>query len=312
VTDLGGALNLAAPATVYIIQTAIGQTVDELPDQFKRTATDAIELTKERVKFQEDHGKSFAQVQFACSVLNAYGPHLAINFARGYMEAAQTPCFPASTGFGVTGPSPAQADQPATPKAELESDLAGALFFDLIAYYRFYEMLFTNIHSFSCALIPRPVCRQGSRNSGNAAIGRRDFGAIIVEQIVLAPIDITFVVLVIICGALGAMLRITAEMYKPELFGKDFGQWKKTTPLYYFIIGVMCSLIVYILAKTVFASLADTTYVAKSGNMSPFVIAFLAIVSGLLCEEAFQRIVSAGRAALARSTGDQKDQKEDK
>ena len=25
------------------------------------------------------------------AVLNAYGPHLAINFARGYMEAAQTP-----------------------------------------------------------------------------------------------------------------------------------------------------------------------------------------------------------------------------
>jgi hypothetical protein len=79
--------------------------------------------------------------------------------------------------------------------------------------------------------------------------------------------------------------------------------------VYYFIIGIMCSLIVYIIAKTVFAGLADTTYAAKSGNMSPFVIAFMAIVSGLLCEEAFQQIIRAGKSALARSTGaDKEDQ----
>src|SRR5206468_1235495 len=142
----------------------------------------------------------------------------------------------------------------------------------------------------------------------SAAAGR-EFGAKVVEQIVSAPIDITFVALVIICGALGAMLRITAETYKPELFGKEVDEQKKTSRVYYFIVGVMCSLIVYILAKTVFAGLADSTNVSKSGNMSPFVTAFLAVVSGLLCDEAFQRIVSAGRAALARSTGDQTDDK---
>lgn len=313
VTELGGALNMAAPATIDMIERHIGP-VDKLPAPLKTTATDAIELTKERVRFHEEHGKRFTRVRVACFVIGTYGPHLAISFARGYMEAAQGQCFPVLIGFGspTAGSAAAQPAAPqAAPKTELENDLAGALFFDLIAYYRFYEMLFTDIHRFSCNLIPRSSCAfaSGGELADEASSPHRDFGADFVEQIVIAPIDITFVTLVIICGALGAMLRITGEMYKPELFGKDTLDWKKTTPLYYFVIGIMCALIVYILAKTVFAGLADTTYVAKSGNMSPFVIAFLAIVSGLLCEEAFQRIIGAGRAALARSTGEPKSDK---
>jgi hypothetical protein len=65
----------------------------------------------------------------------------------------------------------------------------------------------------------------------------------------------------------------------------------------------MCSLIVYILARTAFAGLADSSYGTKSGNLSPFVVAFLAIVSGVLCEEAFQQIMLAGRAMLSRTSG---------
>ena len=203
----------------------------------------------------------------------------------------------------IADPSPANTrPQPGQSKSPLQDDLAGALFFDLIAYYRFYEILFTGLHHSFCGVFGSFLCSYSRTSEGTLAIDN-DFGAALVEQIVIAPIDISFVLLVIICGALGAMLRITAQRYKPEMFGPVTSDSTKWIPLYDFVIGVMCSLIVHILAKTVFAGLADTAYVAKSGNMSPFVIAFLAVVSGLLCEEAFQQIVSAGKAALARSTG---------
>jgi hypothetical protein len=304
VTGLGGALNQAAPATIYIIQMYLGQPFDQLADQFKTTAADAIKLTTERVDFQKEHGNSFARVQLACSKIGAYGSNFATDFAKGYLAGAMELCFRAGTGTAPTGRAEST---PATPKTDLESDLSGALFFDLVAYYRFYEILFTDIHRDICNIVGKLFCRSGAPGgyADSAVPAQRDFGSGVVEQIVIAPIEITFVMLVIICGALGAMLRITAEVYKPELFGKQVEERKKTSRVYYFIIGIMCSLIVYILAKTVFSGLGDTASAGKSGNMSPFVTAFLAVVSGLLCEEAFQRIISAGRAALAHSTGGQ-------
>jgi hypothetical protein len=98
------------------------------------------------------------------------------------------------------------------------------------------------------------------------------------------------------------MLRLTAEAYNPALFGKDRADQRQSSLLYYFVIGIMCALIIYILAKTAFAGITETAYLAKSGTLSPFVVAFLAVVSGLICEEAFQQIISAGKALLARTS----------
>lgn len=150
----------------------------------------------------------------------------------------------------------------------LEADLAWSLFFDLISYYRFYEHV---------------------------------IGPPLTELVVSSPVDISFIVLVIICGALGSMLRITAERYHPQLFGNNSSMKERRPPVYYFLIGVMCSLIIYILAKSAFAGITEATYAAKSANLSPFVTAFLAVVSGLLCEEAFNQIITSGKSVLARS-----------
>jgi hypothetical protein len=333
-TLLFTALYLAEPAENLDITLALGQAFDELPEPIKSRAKMAIELTNERVKYNEQYRYKLDQLASACELLTSYYDRFAINFARGYLDLPRDKCklvdarlgrakLVAISGSPDSSATPGSAAPgPGTPPAapnydSATNDLTGALIFDLVAYYRFYEALFNHIHQFSCALYNRnrPICKltRPDGSAGNAAASRRDFGAEaaasrrdfgaeVVEQIVIAPIDITFVALVIICGALGAMLRITAEMYKPELFGKEVEGQKRTSSVYYFIVGVMCSLIVYILAKTAFAGLADSSFVAKSGNMSPFVTAFLAIVSGLLSDEAFQRIVTAGRATLAQST----------
>jgi len=119
---------------------------------------------------------------------------------------------------------------------------------------------------------------------------------------VIAPIDISFILLVILCGGLGAMLRIVAESYDPKLFGKTH-EAPRAKIVYSFVLGVMCALIVYILARTVYTGLGESNYSSKSGNLSPFVTAFLAIISGLICEEAFQQIIVAGKALLAKTAG---------
>jgi hypothetical protein len=98
------------------------------------------------------------------------------------------------------------------------------------------------------------------------------------------------------------MLRLSVLKYNPQLFGRQLAKVKRS-PAYYFAIGIMCALITYILAKTAFAGLTEASYSTKAGSLSPFVAAFLAIISGLMCEEALRQIMKAGGALLARSGG---------
>ena len=309
--QVGGLLMSGMPSRDYfyrVVESFIGTRTSELPKEKKSIVDDAVSHVSLRQEFTQKNGKDLSQVHYACvsvlmilgSVTPDYAEKSSImnSFSSDYVRAARVRCLtqygqgvavmsasggtaPAAgqltqasmaskaaeqiSGTGITAPN---ASTSSDKKQPLESDISWALVYDLIAYYRFYEKFFAT-HT---------------------------------ELLVLAPIDISFVFLVIFCGALGAMLRITAEIYNPKLFGKEHAEL--THPLiYYFVTGIMCSLIVYILARTAFAGLADSSYATKSGNLSPFVIAFLAIISGVLCEEAFQQIMLAGRALLSRTGG---------
>jgi hypothetical protein len=309
--QVGGLLMSGMPNRDYfyrVVESFIGTRPSELPTEKKSIVDDAVSHVSLRQEFTQKNGKDLSQVHYACvsvlmilgSVTPDYGEKSSImnSFSSDYVRAARVRCLtqygqgvavmsatggstPAAgqltqasmaskaaeqiSGTGITAPN---ASTSADKKQPLESDISWALVYDLIAYYRFYEKFFKT-HT---------------------------------ELIVLAPIDISFVFLVIFCGALGAMLRITAEIYNPKLFDKEHAELGHPL-IYYFVTGIMCSLIVYILARTAFAGLADSSYVTKSGNLSPFVIAFLAIISGVLCEEAFQQIMLAGRALLSRTGG---------
>jgi hypothetical protein len=281
---------------------------EQVGKQLKIIVDQAMTVFNEQDKFLAEHGNNLSDAKLACQIISNYlasegNLALAQGFLPVYVTVASNRCaavlftiatVPMGAALGAGAPPGAAAataitSDPSAQARRLEGDLSGALFFDVIAYFRFYENMLNGL------------CRMALAPFGSRCDPR--FGTDMTEQIVIAPIDISFVILVVTCGALGAMLRISAETYNPKLFGKDVADTDKKTWVYYFVIGIMCSLIVYILARTVFAGLVDTTYVAKSGNMSPFVIAFMAIVSGLLCEEAFQQIIRAGKATLARSTG---------
>jgi hypothetical protein len=331
-SGISGALQSGSSNPTYVQKMIAAYTRAEdgtLPDHLQEAADGVIRLADRRTQFTKLHGQKLVAVRMACAIIDQYlatpgeyggavmsaGVSSSLekssfiqDFSREYVLTARLRCY-RNFSFGVAslrstpaidlvnsdgsngnagqtagsthtvGPqlSTGGTKQRAAEKREnFEADLAGALYFDLVSYYRFYENM---INSFGFK------------------------GVYWTEQIVIAPIDISFVLLVIVCGALGAMLRISGEMYNPGLFGKEPAEQHKVSSVYYFVIGIMCSLIVYILAKTAFAGITETAYVAKSGNLSPFVTAFLAVVSGLICEEAFQQIIFAGRALLARSGG---------
>ena len=287
-----------------------GFPADKFPQpDIKPVAEAAIKLADKRDAFARANGEQLTKVKTNCAVIERYfvlsgesdfdlsaqavglhgaadeqGRSIIDSMSREYVVAARLRCY---ANFNVGGavptvaPKPPDASSPVatigapTPPppnqnaANLRADLSNALFFDLISYYRFYEKL---------------------------------LGTTLTGLAVIAPIDITFVLLVILCGGLGAMLRIVAESYDPKLFGKT-REAPRAKIMYSFVLGVMCALIVYILARTVYAGLGESNYSSKSGNLSPFVTAFLAIISGLIYEEAFQQIIVAGKALLAKTAG---------
>jgi hypothetical protein len=319
-----------------VISRNMGVGPDQLPADIKPIAEAATKLADARNKFVQTNGPKIVQVKMNCGIVERYfvlsdesntvaiyirsmshgtnddqGRSILDSMARDYVVAARLRCSAFKPGISTAAaaipvaptnpkvetvsdqaPSPVPVPESKLPSlsvpesklpggsvnssssssqnsAKLQADLSNALLFDLISYYRFYEKVL------------------GSSVTGLA---------------VIAPIDITFILLVILCGGLGAMLRIAAEFYDPKLFGKTHED-PGSKVIYSFVLGVMCALIIYILARTVYAGLGESSYSSRSGELSPFVTAFLAIVSGLICEEAFQQIIIAGKAMLARSTG---------
>jgi hypothetical protein len=334
VAAIAGALQSDTVSSQYIhsvISRFAGFNSDKLPADIEPIEAAAVKLAATRNEFTQTHDSEITKVRISCAVIEQYvllstvsggsdalqlavkdtqAPSIMNSMALGYVTVARARCFsnfnrggaatfvltaaevkaetpdPApgitnATTQSLTSPMLAgpKSSEPgfsvgASPQAnqsagKLQADLSNALFFDLISYYRFYERL---------------------------------LGTTITSLAVIAPVDVTFILLVILCGGLGAVLRIAAESYNPKLFGVTH-QVPRSKVVYSFVLGVMCALIVYILARTVYTGLGEASYSDKSGNLSPFVTAFLAIVSGLISEEAFQQIIAAGKALLTSSTG---------
>jgi uncharacterized membrane protein len=323
-SGIAGALQGGSASQQYVNRVILlygGFAADEIPPKIKPIAEAAIKLADKRDAFARANGEELTRVKTNCAVIERYfilsgdsssdaaaqaialrgagdeqGRSIIDSMSREYVVAARMRCY-ANFSAGAAAPvavlaadtkpiaeqgkqAPDAAPQlgtvaaPVAPPpnqnaANLRADLSNALFFDLISYYRFYEKL---------------------------------LGITVTGLAVIAPIDITFILLVILCGGLGAMLRIVAESYDPKLFGKTH-EAPRAKIVYSFVLGVMCALIVYILARTVYAGLGESNYSSKSGNLSPFVVAFLAIISGLIYEEAFQQIIVAGKALLAKTAG---------
>ena len=221
-----------------------------------------------------------------------------------------------------------------TPTPPLQKEIGRQLATELISYYRFYDFLFHDIMGLTFAsaepsstkhtgdvaeaeasLPPRVTTVSSlSDDQPSAAIGapRRK---IEFKEVVFAPLDLSYAILVFFSGLLGALLRYVWEV------ATRWGLYRTTaerTPessavsslistkinirfqevIVRILLAVMCALTIYVLARISLVALGDRAVSSGGLQLSPFLIAFLAVACGVLTDETFGWIQNRGRGIL--------------
>lgn len=106
------------------------------------------------------------------------------------------------------------------------------------------------------------------------------------------PQPILKIVLVFSMGILGSLIFVTIEFIK-----EPREQFKQRFNMYFFrpFLGMIVALAMYVMVKSGLSSFVDST----AEEISPFLISFLGIISGMLSEQAYKRIESTGSEMLA-------------
>jgi hypothetical protein len=115
------------------------------------------------------------------------------------------------------------------------------------------------------------------------------------RQIILSPPEFIVIMLVIATGILGSFLFHTYSMFVAKStseFPTLFSIGLRAT------LSVMCALVIYILSRTGFVAITEGGRHGTETAISPFVIAFVSVASGLMAEKALERIRSVGIKAL--------------
>lgn len=115
------------------------------------------------------------------------------------------------------------------------------------------------------------------------------------KPFVLAPYDLLVLVLVMLMGASGGVVRLL----------RDYGAPDHPNPgrADYFVIpliGAVVAMCGYVLAKTGLLALSSTR---EETSLSPFMISFVGIISGLLAKEVIDTIAARGRRLLQGQEG---------
>jgi hypothetical protein len=154
-----------------------------------------------------------------------------------------------------------------SPTAQNPNDVSGVnriLLSELVFYYKFYDWL-------------------------------TSFMGTNFRQIILSPPEFIVIMLVIATGILGSFLFHTYSMFiakSTREFPTLFSIGLRAT------LSIMCALVIYILSRTGFVAITEGGRHGTETAISPFVIAFISVASGLMAEKALERIRSVGINAL--------------
>jgi hypothetical protein len=121
------------------------------------------------------------------------------------------------------------------------------------------------------------------------------------DPLIDSPTEFITIALVIICGMLGSFLFHTYSMFSAKS-RYEYPTMERIALRY--ILAIMCALIVYILSRTGLVVLTEQGQ--KSGDVvfSPFIVAMLSTMSGLLAERALRTIRHVGSKALDKGKRD--------
>ncbi len=114
------------------------------------------------------------------------------------------------------------------------------------------------------------------------------------------PEQMLTLILTLSMGALGSVLYLTRTFFDPKRIDMPFS-WYLFRPF----LGMVTAIAVFILAKSGQIVISDGSFQeGLSANLNPFFISFLAIVSGILSEQAYQRIHRSGEAFFRVETAE--------
>ncbi len=117
------------------------------------------------------------------------------------------------------------------------------------------------------------------------------------------PSQLLTLILTITMGTLGSLIYLTMDFFNDKE-NKSFS-WYLFRPF----LGMVTAVAIFILAKAGQLTISDTSATQSlSENLNPFFISFLGIISGLLSEQATEKIRTAG-ISFFRSREDKFDQK---
>ena len=104
------------------------------------------------------------------------------------------------------------------------------------------------------------------------------------------PESILIQILVLSTGVLGSLIFVTVEFLKePEAHSQSLSMY-----LFRPFLGMILALAIYVMLKS-----GQFTFIEDNNkNISPFLISFLGIISGMLAEQAYRRLAMTGGAVL--------------
>lgn len=111
------------------------------------------------------------------------------------------------------------------------------------------------------------------------------------------PSDLVTLWLALCMGALGSVIYVLRELFDEESEPRS-GSWFFMRPF----LGMVLAFVMYLLVRT-----GQTTFTDPAGgpsSLNPFTISFLAVISGLMSDRAYSRIVSAAENVFGPGDSD--------
>jgi hypothetical protein len=117
---------------------------------------------------------------------------------------------------------------------------------------------------------------------------------LILNKIITAPPDILTLGLVILMGVLGSALQMTHALFKDHRVEGPGAYCLRLS------VGAITALVIFIVAKAGVPVIADASQLGGDAPINPYFISFLAIVSGLMSENAIVSVERQGQRFFAQ------------
>jgi hypothetical protein len=114
--------------------------------------------------------------------------------------------------------------------------------------------------------------------------------------LLVMPPDILTLALVILMGVLGSALQMTHALFRQNRIER---------PGAYFLrlgVGAITALVIFIVAKAGVPVIADASRLGGDAPINPYFVSFLAIISGLMSENAIMMVQAQGAKFFASET----------